>query len=52
VHGLGQVHTGEHTLGEHHAFGVQPAEILIAKVVTFELSIYPLLVGVGHGSAG
>ena len=41
VFGLRKVDTAEVALVEHHPFGAQPAEILVAEVVSDEFSFDP-----------
>jgi hypothetical protein len=48
VLGLTEVDTAEITLGEHHAFGPQPPQIVIAKIVLDEFALRPDGFGVRH----
>ena len=41
VFGLGEVDTAEVALVEHHTFGAQPAQILVAEVMSDELPFGP-----------
>src|SRR6185312_526347 len=45
--GLGEVDPAEIALGEHHALGVQPTEIVVAEIAADEFAISPIHYAVG-----
>jgi hypothetical protein len=48
VLGLGEIYPAKVTLVEHHPFGAQPAEIIVAEIVCDELPFDPDLFVVAH----
>ena len=46
--GLPQIDTAEVTLGEHHAFGPQPTQVIVAKIVLSEFAFRPNGFGLCH----
>jgi hypothetical protein len=46
--GLAKVNAAEVAIGENHAFGPQPVEILVAKVMRSEFALAPDSLGLGH----
>jgi hypothetical protein len=48
VFGLAQIDTAEVAFGEHYAFGPQPSQIVVAKIVLNEFPFCPNGFGFGH----